>query len=453
MIHKKNPIEIINKIFSIYNYNEKLALKEFSNFKLRAFHPNTFQYYNFPIFLNSPEEVFKYLDTMQENRINKNYFYDLGGYLLEDEMKAIENIATRVSSYAKFFKKRTVPIGIGHMISSISTIRSLIAISKQKKKKLKVIEIGPGSGMLGLLANWFNINYTSFDVTNAFAIQICSLYRFLFDKDFVDLSSIPYLGNLEREKKAAKKSRSNIEYLKEKIQEDNKMTFVPWWHFLNEENIPLPRYDVVIMNHCFFEIKETANRYILKRLNQNDEKQLVLCSYWGDTVSNNYSDISAYKLELEFGISQEKIISSNDIYIPKTIHLFSYKNNHKFRNLEFFEKNIDKRLGFEEIKLIKKQRTMKYKIILKFAPFILNFYAYFYNTFFRKDLKPAVLGKEIKKISNENIIYSKTDRNNLNKIDFKLFCSKIKNVEQLNGAPSFTEDEFFCNQVNNKNPF
>jgi hypothetical protein len=101
------------------------------------------------------------------------------------------------------------------MISSISTIRSLIAISKQKKKKLKVIEIGPGSGMLGLLANWFNINYTSFDITNAFAIQVCTLYKFLFDKDFLDLSSISYSSNFDGEKKTAKASDDNVKWLNE----------------------------------------------------------------------------------------------------------------------------------------------------------------------------------------------------------------------------------------------
>jgi hypothetical protein len=322
---KKNPLEVAGEIFSIYNQNEKLALKEFPNYKLRAFYPITFLRYNFPITANAPEEIFKYLDTMQENQINKHYFNDLDGYLLQDEMKAIENIATSVSTYAKFFNKRTVPIGIGHMISSISTIRSLLAIQKQKKKnKLNVIEIGSGSGMLGLLANQFNINYTSFDITNAFAIQVCTLYKFLFDKDFLDLSSIPCPSNFDREKKTVKASDDNIKWLNEKIQEDNKMTFIPWWHFLNEENINLPRYDLVIMNHCFFEIKEIANRYIFKRFNQNDERQLVLCSYWGSSEFTGYTNNTICNLELEFNIRQEKIISSNNVYIPKTINLFSY---------------------------------------------------------------------------------------------------------------------------------
>jgi hypothetical protein len=136
MIYKKNssPLEIANEVFLIYNQNEKKALKEFPKYKLRAFYPITFLRYGFPISVNTPEEIFNYLDTAQENQIYKHYFNDLNGYLLDDEMKAIENIAAGVSAYARFFNKRTVPIGISHMISSISTIRSLVAIQKTKKK-------------------------------------------------------------------------------------------------------------------------------------------------------------------------------------------------------------------------------------------------------------------------------------------------------------------------------
>jgi hypothetical protein len=316
-----------------------------------------------------------------------------------------------------------------------------------------VIEIGSGSGMLGLLANQFNINYTSFDITNAFAIQVCTLYKFLFDKDFLDLSSISYSSNFDGEKKTAKASDDNVKWLNEKIQEDNKMTFIPWWHFLNEENINLPRYDLVIMNHCFFEIKETANRYILKRLNGNDERQLVLSSYWGSSEFTRYTDKTIYNLELEFNIKREKIISSNNVYIPKTINLFSYKNSVKFRNFEFFEKNLNQRLGFEVFKLNKSKNLykslkefLKHKIILKYIPFIFDLYAYF----FKKKLIPRVLGKKVNEITDEYVIYSENGHKNFNKIDYKLFCSKIKNIEKLNNAPSFTEDEFFCNQINNK---
>jgi hypothetical protein len=313
-----------------------------------------------------------------------------------------------------------------------------------------VIEIGSGSGMLGLLANQFNINYTSFDVTNAFAIQLCTLYKFLFDKDFLDLSSISCSSNFDKAKKTVKASDDNIKWLNEKIQEDNKMTFIPWWHFLNEENINLPKYDLVIMNHCFFEIKEMANRYIFKRLNQNDERQLVLSSYWASNEFSQYTDKSIYNLELEFNIRQEKIISSNNVHIPKSINLFSYKNSVKFSNFEFFEKNINQRLGFKAINSSHKSKIfykLKHKILLKYIPFIFDLYVYF----FKKKLIPRVLGKKLSQISDEYVIYSKNDHKNFNKIDYKLFVLKIENIEKLNNAPSFSEDEFFCNQINNKN--
>ena len=136
--------EIINNIFKTYNKNEKLAVKDFSNYILKTFVPSTFLKTNMNTHLDSPDDLWKFFDTMQEFRVNTYFQRDLDGYLTKDEMKAIEKIAVDYSNYTKLLNKKTIPIGISQIISSISTIRSILAKQEELKKKLSIIEIGGG---------------------------------------------------------------------------------------------------------------------------------------------------------------------------------------------------------------------------------------------------------------------------------------------------------------------
>lgn len=77
--------KIINDIFNKYNYNQQLALKDYPNYLLRAFLPNTFLGYNFNINCDSPSDLWKFLDTMQKFTVNKYFKNDCNGYLTPNE--------------------------------------------------------------------------------------------------------------------------------------------------------------------------------------------------------------------------------------------------------------------------------------------------------------------------------------------------------------------------------
>ena len=430
-------LEIISNIFKRYNENEKLAVKDFSNYTLRTFLPNTFLRYNFSTHLNSPEEIWKFFDTMQEFRVNKYFKNDLNDYLTEYEMKAIEIIAINLSNYTKFFNRKTIPLGISQIISSISTLRSLLVKQEELKRKLNIIEIGPGSGMLGLLAKYFEINYTAFDITNAFAIHQTCLYKILFGEDFNDLGSVKNKNYIEAQKLLDKKTS---------------ITFLPWWHFLNTD-LSLPKYDIIVMNHCFFEIQKKALQFIFNRLGSHLERQLVICSYWGSNKFNNYTQDDLVAIEEENNIKHEIIFSSNDIYIPKTIALFSYNLNKNPKDFNFLEQNINCRLGFEnyQIKLninfLEKLKIFTRKILPKLVYITLSLIL---NKIFRKKKYPLVIGKNYYKIHNENIqIFSNNKYSNI-KISFDQFLSRVRKIEKSNNKPSFTEDELFGNYINSK---
>ena len=284
--------KIINDIFNKYNENEKLARKDYPNYILRSFFANTFLGYNFNISPDSPSDLWKFFDCMQEFTVNKYFKNDCNGYLTPDEMKAIESIAVNYSNYTRFFNRKTVPLGISGIMSNISTLRSILAKQEELKKPLSIFEIGPGSGMLGLLAKYFGINYTCFDITNSFAIHNSCLYTILFGKDFNNLGSVENKNCTEAQKLLDSKAS---------------ITFLPWWHFLNVD-LSLPKYDIVIMNHCFYEIQKKALAFIFNRLGSHFVRQLVICSYWGSNKFNNYTQDDLVAIEEENNIKHEIIL-------------------------------------------------------------------------------------------------------------------------------------------------
>ena len=403
--------KILENKFKIYNKNEIEAYKNFPNYKLRAFLPTTFQKYNFPVKLNSYYEIWKYLDSQQEFRI-KEYFNDHLKYLTDNEMNTIESIAKKYSKYSKFFNRRTIPVGINHMMSSISTIRSLL--SYHKNKSLTVLEIGPGSGMLGLLANYYKINYSAFDITNAFSIHIMSLYSFLFKKNFKDFGLIPFTN-----KKVINKKNTDL-------------SFFPWWHFLNTK-FSLPKFDFIIMNACFFEIEEKALYFIFNRLGEHGQRQNVLINDWGSKVFSRLNDEKIIKMESSFNIKRDQIMNHDNVHIPETQCLFSYKLSSKPLDFETSAKEVKLRIG--------------YKLNLKNEKFKKN---YIIEKFFKRFYKPKLKPKP-KVLGLNNIIINKSNKNNnFKKIDYNEFILRIKKLEKLNGKPCFTEDELFGYYINSK---
>lgn len=293
--------------------------------------------------------------------------------------------------------------------------------------------------MLGLLAKYFGINYTTFDITNAFAIHQSCLYETLFKKDFNNLGSVENKKYIEAQK---------LLYSKASI------TLLPWWHFLNTD-ITLPKYDIVIMNHCFYEIEKKALLFIFTRLGSHMQRQLTICSYWGSNKFNNYSQKCLISIERQFNIRREIIFSFNSVYIPKTIVAFTFKLKQKPIDFNFLKENIERRLGFENNKTQKStsfyvripnllERKLS-KPIYTTIRFIFITARFFLNKILNIKKYPSILGNV--SIVNYNII---KDNYSGVKILLSEFLLRIKKIEKSNNKPSFTDDELFGNYINSK---
>ena len=113
---------------------------------------------------------------------------------------------------------------------------------------LRVLEIGPGSGYLGMLLANDGHQYFAMDAAQAFYLYQKKLWSDIYGADYFDYSE--------------SSSRPSTA----------KVTHIPWWQFANL-SIPIPDVDVVTINHALTEMHPQAVKTIFARL----------YSAWGDT--------------------------------------------------------------------------------------------------------------------------------------------------------------------------
>ena len=433
--------EIGNKVIQSYNEEEKLYTEDIPIYLARAFLPNTFHFHNFLTRVKSPRELWKFSDSMQEFRVG--YYGKKLNFFSEDEILLIKNISLDYSNLTKEFNRKTIPIGINHQLSSIPTIRILSQLKKKLKKPISVFEVGGGSGMLGHMCKRLNYNYTGFDNTQSFYTFVSTVYRNMYGNDFFDTIDF-------------KQEKKNKFFNYEKYH----LKLIPWWHFVNRD-FPLPKSNVVVLNHCFFEIQKKALSFIFKRLAEENEGRIYLIiSGWGHRLDKSDTDFYIW-LEEEFKIRNEEFFGNNLINPLGTVLLsfaknspsysepltidqrFSYylqdKNN--LNSLPTIHNSLESEQNENLINL--KNKIIKYfpKSIKKFIKMILNFVKNF-KSMSKKQTK--VVGNIIPRF-----IENKFDKKEYDK-RYEDIIELIKEIEIKNGKPSYTEDESMGYYINRR---
>ena len=124
---------------------------------------------------------------------------------------------------------------------------------------LRILEIGPGSGYLGMLLANDGHQYFAIDAAQAFFLYQKKLWSDIYGSDYFDYSESA--------------SRPDTA----------KVTHIPWWQFANL-SIPIPDVDVVTINHALTEMHPQAVKTIFARLYSawgDTDKKLVLAESWG----------------------------------------------------------------------------------------------------------------------------------------------------------------------------
>lgn len=165
----------------------------------------------------------------------KTCFY-WGGGLTTPEFELFKQCVNISIKFTKSLGKELIPINsLTRAFISYRAIKSLYA---SLNEPIRIFEIGPGSGYLGLLCGLSGFSYSSLDVAKNLTTYQNSLWNFAnikvkFAEDEGDYSGYDFLQ-------------------------------IPWWEWSNLKTT-LPEREIVVMNHVIKEMTPLSLRFSIQR--------------------------------------------------------------------------------------------------------------------------------------------------------------------------------------------
>jgi hypothetical protein len=234
----------VPNIVEKYNQAERAGRATVSNRAIESFSLELWNTMGYPFKVDSESELWRYHDVMQEGRFNRNL--ELIGEYTDHEFDLVTKTAKQILA----FSERHLPIRNSgkHALTRSLYQYQLLMKHRPCDGPLRILEIGPGSGYLGLLLANDEHQYFAMDAAQAFYLYQKKLWSDIYGSDYFD-----YTESTSRPESA-------------------KVTHIPWWQFANF-SIPIPDVDVVTINHALTEMHPQAVKTIFARL----------YSAWGDT--------------------------------------------------------------------------------------------------------------------------------------------------------------------------
>jgi len=245
----------MSDIVEKYNQAERAGRATVSNRAIESFSLEVFNAVGYPCRIDDESELWRYHDVMQEGRFESNL--RLIGSCSEHEFQLITKTAKQILS----FSEHHLPIRNSgkHALSRSLYQYQLLMKHRPHDGPLRILEIGPGSGYLGLLLANDGHQYFAMEAAQAFYLYQKKLWSEIYSLDYFDYSE----------------STSRLDTAK--------VTHIPWWRFANL-SIPIPDVDVVTINHALCEMHPQAVKTIFARLYSawgETDKKLVLAESWG----------------------------------------------------------------------------------------------------------------------------------------------------------------------------
>jgi len=245
----------MSNIVDQYNQAERVGRATVSNRAIESFSLEVFNATGYPCRIEDESELWRYHDSMQDGRFKKNL--RLIGSYSEHDFDLITKTAKQILS----FSERHLPIRNSgkHALTRSLYQYQLLMKHRPHDGPLRVLEIGPGSGYLGLLLANDGHQYFAMDAAQAFYLYQKKLWSDIYGTDYFDYSE----------------SSSRLDTAK--------VTHIPWWQFANL-SITIPDVDVVTINHALTEMHPQAVKTIFARLYSawgDTDTKLVLAESWG----------------------------------------------------------------------------------------------------------------------------------------------------------------------------
>ena len=241
-IFASNSVALINadldfdSFVKLYNKLEDENLLHLGPAVIEAFVPKVFQELGIFHKVKKKEELALLADSMHANRFDENLFL-LGNKFTIEEYELFNNVLEIVYQFYKNIGLQVLPIGsISRALISYRAIQSYI--KKYKISEPIFLEIGSGSGYLGLMLGIKGYHYSSVDVSQGFVSLQNALWNF---------------ANLDCEFDPSKKSQRLIQQ-------------IPWWKWVNP-HLEIRKSEIVLMNHVIQEMSPLSLEFALARFN------------------------------------------------------------------------------------------------------------------------------------------------------------------------------------------
>ncbi len=261
-----------------YNQAEREGRSTVSNRAIEAFSIELWNTIGYPFKINNESELWRYHDVMQEGRFESNL--RLISNFTDHEFELLTKTARQILS----FSERHFPIRNSgkHALTRSLYQYQLIMKNRPHDGPLKILEIGPGSGYLGMLLANDGHEYYAMDAAQAFYLYQKKLWSDVCGAGYFDYSEAS--------------SRP----------ENARITHIPWWQFANL-SIPLPNIDIVTINHALAEMHENAVKTIFARLYTmwgDDDKKIVIAESLGYDYFNRRNVMYSNIRSLGFGFQR-----------------------------------------------------------------------------------------------------------------------------------------------------
>jgi len=245
----------VSNIVEKYNQAERAGRATVSNRVIEAFSLEVFETLGYPCRIDDESELWRYHDVMQEGRFKENL--RLIGSYSDHDFDLVTSTAKQILSFSE--RELTMRNSGKYALTRSLYQYQLLMKNRPHDGPLRILEIGPGSGYLGMLLANDGHQYFAMDAAQAFYLYQKKLWSNIYGTDYIDFSE--------------SSSRPD----------SAKVTHIPWWRFANL-SIPIPNVDMVTINHALCEMHPTAVKTIFARLYAawgDDDKKLVLAEGWG----------------------------------------------------------------------------------------------------------------------------------------------------------------------------
>lgn len=280
---------------SLYDEHHRRALSRFGNDALWAFTPVAFGSLAYPVTVREENELIRFVDPMKEaisRQVGSEDIF-LRQYSLRTRFSGAEaELMRRVRALAADFSEKAFGLAqhpINSIISAVGLFRVISAIqASYPGRRLRILEMGPGTGYLGAFLITAGYEYTGIEATQGFYLWQNRFWSHVVGDSLVEQATVP----------AGEQPLAQDRY-----------THVPWWHFLEEMKQSRLTADIIVCEQAISEMHNFGSRFAIaasRNILANSPVQIFVFSGPG------YQYTSFAKIESDFGeFGFHRILSKN----------------------------------------------------------------------------------------------------------------------------------------------